>query len=370
MVNSLPAVRIFASYSRDDAVAVFELIKFMRSEVGREGGLVWIDSEEIKVGDRWPDATRKNLAASDIFLAFVSQSYLDDKRYAATETAIALDRYKSDDIVIFPIILSPCSWQRHKWLADINVVPSKKSLQEYIGASRKRIILEITNQLLERVKDINKERLGQNITFGNQVRGLLNRKALYYPITLLAGHTITVELHAPANGADLELLSNDFTPIQQLHVDKAYVNTSCYGIFNYKVESDGLYVIRVSKGIGEYSLEVSDRPFGRVHGEIELNKTINNALDPREFHRWLISLPADLKILIEAETSDRTADLELWAVDGPDARLRERVKTDKFGDTLPYRNTIAYQTSEMGNYMVSVISGDGTNYKLTVRIAD
>ena len=370
MANLLPPVRIFASYSRDDAVVVLELIKFMRSEVAREGGSIWVDSEEIKVGDRWPDATRKHLAAADIFLAFVSQSYLDDTRYAAKETALALDRYKSDQIIIFPIILSPCTWQRHEWLADINVVPSKKSLQEYKGAYRTRIIVDITNQLLQRVKNINEERLGQQITFGNQVRGLLNRKALYYPITLSKGQTITVELQAPANGADLELLSPDFTPIQQIHVNKAYINTSCYGIFNYKVASDGLYIIRVSKGTGEYFLEVSNRSFGRVHGELELNKTISNALDPREFHRWLISLPANLEILIEAETNDRTADLELWAVDGPDAHLRERVKTDKFGGTLAYWNTIEYQTLEMGNYMVSVISGDGTNYKLTVRVVD
>lgn len=150
-------IRIFVSYKHDDYdnQILDEIISYMERDVQAAGGVFWTD-REIRVGDMWDEAIRKELAQSDIALVLVSQAYLGSEYINNVELTSFIRDRKENGLLIFPIILSSCLWQRHDWLAQTQFMPTDGTLDyEYADlGKRKRLYLDITSQLLDRIEDI------------------------------------------------------------------------------------------------------------------------------------------------------------------------------------------------------------------------
>lgn len=152
------SVRIFVSYrhKKNDERYRDEILDYMRAEIKRNGGEFWID-QDLEVGDLWNQRIREKLQRADIVLALVSQYYLSSPYITNVEISTFLERRKTEGLLIFPVILSPCLWEKHGWLAETQFYPPEgRTIEENYQAHGKRMRLyrEMTQSLIQHVKRI------------------------------------------------------------------------------------------------------------------------------------------------------------------------------------------------------------------------
>jgi hypothetical protein len=104
----LPA-RIFLSYSHDDQRYIDEFLRHLET-LEREGIISTLrDDSPLKPGTLWEAEIRKQLERADIILMFVSPDYLTGT-FTQQEIELALNRRKSGDVLVIPVIVSPADW--------------------------------------------------------------------------------------------------------------------------------------------------------------------------------------------------------------------------------------------------------------------
>jgi conflict system STAND superfamily ATPase/bDLD-like protein/TIR domain-containing protein len=147
------AVKVFVSYSHQDNeyLAGDSLLGFLKG-LEKDGISFWTD-REIRPGESWDQVIRDKLQGADIALVLVSQGFLDSDYCQNVEIKGFLSRKTH----LFPVILSPCDWRRHAWLANRQSLPGgDRTIEEHYQDSgkRKRLFLEIREFLRERADAI------------------------------------------------------------------------------------------------------------------------------------------------------------------------------------------------------------------------
>jgi hypothetical protein len=144
-------INIFVSYSHQDSryLERDSLLGFLKG-LERDNIRFWTD-QELKAGELWDQVIKQQLQACDIALVLVSQGFLDSAYCRNVEIAHLLAGTKH----LFPVILSPCDWKRHAWLASRQFLPGgEQTVEEHFSeaGARKRLFLKIREQLLERAE--------------------------------------------------------------------------------------------------------------------------------------------------------------------------------------------------------------------------
>ncbi|MBA3966209.1 MAG: SUMF1/EgtB/PvdO family nonheme iron enzyme [Nitrospirales bacterium] len=148
------SVNIFVSYSHQDAsyIADDSLLGFLKGL--QSDGIVFWDDRQILPGETWDDVIKANLQRANMALVLVSQSFLDSKYCANVE----IQGFLAQQAHIFPVILSPCDWKRHGWLAQRQFLPpGDQTIEEHYKNSgkRKRLYLDIREkirQIVDRIR--------------------------------------------------------------------------------------------------------------------------------------------------------------------------------------------------------------------------
>ncbi len=147
-------ISIFVSYSHNDE-------KYLNSEsllgalkgLESEGVEFWTD-RNIKVGDSWNKEIQDKISESHIALVLVSQAFLDSA-YCNVEIRRFLEEAEHRGLVIMPIMLSRCEWDRHDWLKSRQFLPSGgKTIEEdfHSPGKRKGLFHEIRQQLRSQIE--------------------------------------------------------------------------------------------------------------------------------------------------------------------------------------------------------------------------
>ncbi len=144
-------VRVFVSYSHADVryLGKDSLLGFLRG-LEQEDVTFWTD-KEIQAGEFWDDVIKAEIQQADIALALVSQAFLNSPYCKNVEIQSFLVQQKH----LFPIILSPCEWQRHEWLSKRQFLPGgDETIEEHYtdDGTRKGLFLTIHEQLRHRVE--------------------------------------------------------------------------------------------------------------------------------------------------------------------------------------------------------------------------
>jgi WD40 repeat protein len=74
--NNQAVSHIFISYVREDS----DRINRLKASLDAAGVHTWIDHENIRVGENWPDAVRKAVEGADFFIACYSKSFVVQER--------------------------------------------------------------------------------------------------------------------------------------------------------------------------------------------------------------------------------------------------------------------------------------------------
>ena len=154
-------VRIFVSYSHRDAAYLEEdsLLGFLRG-LEREGLEFWSD-RKIATGEKWDEEVRRRLVQTDIALVLVSQAFLDSAYCTEVEIREFLEKSRERGLVIFPVILSPCEWRRHRWLESRLFSPGgDRTLEEHFvdAGRRKRLFLDLRTDLRRQAEKCREKR--------------------------------------------------------------------------------------------------------------------------------------------------------------------------------------------------------------------
>ena len=152
------AVRVFVSYSHKDPGYLRDdsLLGFLKGLAGEENIEFWTD-ERITASSLWNDEIRKQLEQSDIALVLVSQAFLDSPYCTQIEIETFLEACRKRGLLIFPIILSPCEWERHDWLASRQFLPGgSETIEEHYTepGKQKRLFLRIRKELRDAVERV------------------------------------------------------------------------------------------------------------------------------------------------------------------------------------------------------------------------
>lgn len=153
--------KVFVSYSHRDAgyLASDSLLGYLKG-LEQEGVEFWWD-EALVTGERWDDEIKAQISATDIALVLVSQWFLDSAYCRNVEISEFLQRSRDKGLVIFPIILSACEWQRHAWLRNRQFLPrGGETIEEhYTDPGRlKRLFHETRQDLRKQIERLRQSR--------------------------------------------------------------------------------------------------------------------------------------------------------------------------------------------------------------------
>ncbi len=155
-VEDTTKLRIFLSYSHQDRryLREGELLDYI-SGLRKDGLEIWSD-ERIETGDLWDEAIRREIGRADVALALVSQAFLNSKYCQDVEISSFLEMRKREGLRILPVILSPCDWRSHPWLAATQVRPRQGTLETAFKgrAKRQEIYLEILRDIKDLLPDV------------------------------------------------------------------------------------------------------------------------------------------------------------------------------------------------------------------------
>jgi hypothetical protein len=145
-------VKVFISYSHEDRAYLSdgELLGFLRG-LEKDGVSFWWD-EALAAGDNWDEEIKKRIEETHVALVLVSQRFLDSDYCANVEVEAFLKQSREKGLVIFPVILSPCEWQRHDWLKSRQFLPPADETVEtdYADAGRRKALYHRIRQDLRR----------------------------------------------------------------------------------------------------------------------------------------------------------------------------------------------------------------------------
>jgi len=103
------SIRIFTSYSHKDESYKDELIKHL-SGLRRSGRIESWDDRQIAIGGEWDNSIKRELENCNLFIALVSNDYLNSSYIQDFEFQTALKKADQGLLKIVPIILRPCDW--------------------------------------------------------------------------------------------------------------------------------------------------------------------------------------------------------------------------------------------------------------------
>lgn len=154
-------VRIFITYSHRDAgyVRPDDLLGFLR-DLERDGAEIWHD-ERIATGEQWDDTIRREIERSDIAVALVSQDFLNSEYCQNVEISEFLRRRAAGGLRIYPILLRPCMWRSHGWLAGTQSQPRdgrcvERDFRE--RADREHLYVQIAEELRRLMGEVRQRR--------------------------------------------------------------------------------------------------------------------------------------------------------------------------------------------------------------------
>jgi hypothetical protein len=146
-------IRVVVSYSHADGAYVderdkYSLLSYLRG-LEQDRFSFWHD-KRIQTGELWDACIKDEIDAADVALVLVSQAFLNSSYCTNEEFNRFLEASRRRNLKVYPIVLSPCDWESHRWLAETQFQPRLGATVETHYADpgrRKQLYLDILREL-------------------------------------------------------------------------------------------------------------------------------------------------------------------------------------------------------------------------------
>ena len=138
---------LFISYSHQDEDHKDFVVGHLK--VAERQGVfdVW-DDRRIKGGGDWLTDIDTALEKADIAVLVISRHFLTSDFIMDHEVQTILKRHAEHDVIIYPILISDCTWQHVDWLQAINVRPADGApLNSFAEAKRDQVMADIASEI-------------------------------------------------------------------------------------------------------------------------------------------------------------------------------------------------------------------------------
>lgn len=150
-------INIFVSYSHMDASYLDEDSLLGYLDVLQDEQVEFWTDKVLVTGDDWDEEIKDRINNANIALVLVSQMFLKSSYCKNVEISGFLRQRRESGLVIFPVILSACEWQRHEWLSSTQFLPKggKTIEKDYKDpGDRKDLFFAILQDLRAQVKRV------------------------------------------------------------------------------------------------------------------------------------------------------------------------------------------------------------------------
>ncbi|MEG0915466.1 MAG: toll/interleukin-1 receptor domain-containing protein [Myroides sp.] len=170
-------MKAFISYSHKDQTYL-ERLKVHLAQIRREGLISdWTD-KEIHVGENLDNVIAKELGSSQLFIALLSPDYIHSDYCYNNEFKAAQEMQKNGKLIIVPIIVEPCDWQKTPF-GNLKALPKDgKSVSEWTNPNN--AFLNVTDELRRLVSVTGPSVTAENITIPTEEKLARNYKVKKY----------------------------------------------------------------------------------------------------------------------------------------------------------------------------------------------
>jgi hypothetical protein len=146
-------IQVFFSYSHKDEAMRDELETHL-AMLKRQGLVEAWHDRRIAAGTELDSVISENLEKSDVILLLVSPDFLASDYCYEVEASRALERHRSGDAVVIPVILEPCDWHNSP-LGKLRATPTDgKPIAKY--PNRNDAYLEVVGDIREAAQRLGK----------------------------------------------------------------------------------------------------------------------------------------------------------------------------------------------------------------------
>jgi len=144
--------KIFISYSHKDEKWKDRVNKHLQVFQLEGHWRTW-DDRQIQVGSAWEKQISDEIQSAHAAVLLITTEFLISGFIRDKEVPLLLERWQKNEIIVFPVIVEPCSWQAVEWLKQMQVFP-KDGIPISEGRRAKReknlsLLAEKVNQLLQ-----------------------------------------------------------------------------------------------------------------------------------------------------------------------------------------------------------------------------
>jgi hypothetical protein len=143
---------VFISYSHKDEVWKDRLMVQL-TVLSKRGLLGLWDDRQIGVGEDWYDKIKRAIDTASVAILLVSANSLTSDFILREEVSQLLRRREKEGLLIFPVIVKSCPWQKVSWLSRMQVRPKDgKPLASYGGNRRDEALSNIATEVFEQLR--------------------------------------------------------------------------------------------------------------------------------------------------------------------------------------------------------------------------
>lgn len=142
---------LFVSYSHKDEKHKDYVVSHL-GVAEKQGLLKTWDDRRIKGGRDWQAEIDAALDQADIGVLLISRHFLTSDFIMDHEVQTMLQRHADHDVIIYPILISDCTWQSVGWLKAINLRPKDAvPLNSFGEAERDQVMANIASEIAQRL---------------------------------------------------------------------------------------------------------------------------------------------------------------------------------------------------------------------------
>jgi hypothetical protein len=147
--------KLFISYSHEDT----DWLKAVREQLAvleREGLLDVYADTQLQAGEAWYDRLHSEMSTAKVGLLLISAQFLSSAFIRNEEVPKLFDRHADGGMVIYPLLVRPCPWQKVTWLSKFQIRPQDakgrpKAVRAYSGAARDQVLADVASEIASMV---------------------------------------------------------------------------------------------------------------------------------------------------------------------------------------------------------------------------
>lgn len=148
--TAAPGLRLLVRHSAgvEDVTLAEQLLRHLDILKRFSGVDVWSDTR-IQAGDDARGEVERAIQQADVALLLLSADFFASDFLQEVEVPRLLERHRSGELRVIPVLLRSCVWEVHPWLSELPALPRhRKAIGSFSGDDRDRVLTEVVKEIV------------------------------------------------------------------------------------------------------------------------------------------------------------------------------------------------------------------------------